>query len=100
MLKVIDLITQSSYEIKGFQTPQAFIFIYERDIMLGLKDGRFLLYNVKTGEQISDFNKEKAYTITPTLSDDRKLLFAMVVEKYLGAEHYDSLGLSPFEFLD
>lgn len=50
VLKVIDLITQKSYEIKGFKTPQAFIFIYERDMMLGLKDGRFLLYNVKTGE--------------------------------------------------
>jgi hypothetical protein len=50
-------------------------------MMLGLKDGRFLLYNVKTGEQISNFNNEKAYTITPTQSDDRKLLFAVVKEK-------------------
>jgi hypothetical protein len=94
VLKVIDLITQDQYEIKGFQTPQAFIFIYERDMMLVLKDSRFLLYNLKSGEQISDYGREKAYTITPTLSDDRKLLFAMVVEKYLGADHYDALGLS------
>lgn len=78
ILKVIDLITEESYEIKGFQTPQAFIFIYERNMMLGLNDGRFLLHNVKTGKQISDFNNEKVYSITPTLSDDRKLLFAVV----------------------
>ena len=47
-------------------------------MMLGLNDGRFLLHNVKTGKQISDFNNEKVYSITPTLSDDRKLLFAVV----------------------
>lgn len=81
MLRVVDLITENTYEIKGFQTPQAFVYIYERDMMLGLKDGRFLLYDVKSGEQISNFNLEKAYTHTPTLSDDRKLLFAVVKEK-------------------
>lgn len=42
---------------------------------------------------------EKAYSITPSLSDDRKLMFAVVIEKYLTSDHYKSLGLDTFDFI-
>jgi len=62
-LQVLNLVTQRTTEIKDFNIPQAFIFIYERYLMLGLKDGHMTLHNVKTGEQISDFSREKSYTL-------------------------------------
>lgn len=54
--------------------------------MLGLKDGNMTLHDVRTGNQISNFENEKTYTLNlganlryvATLSDSRKLLFTLV----------------------
>lgn len=83
---MLNLIEQKATEIKNFRIPHAFIFIYERYLMLGLKDENMTLHDVKTGEQISDFDNEKTYTLNlgshqryvATLSDSRKLLFTLV----------------------
>ncbi len=49
-LQVLNLITKTTEVIKDFKIPHAFIFIYERYLMLGLKDGQMTLHNVQTGE--------------------------------------------------
>ncbi len=62
-LQVLNLVTKETNEIKDFKIPHAFIFVYEKYLMLGLKDGLMTLHNVSTGEMISDFKKEISYTL-------------------------------------
>lgn len=62
-MQVLNLVTQQTTEIKDFKIPHAFIFVYEKYLMLGLKDGLMTLHNVKTGELISDLKNEISYTL-------------------------------------
>lgn len=72
--------------IDKFQTPEAFIFIYEKDIFLCMYKGNLRQYNVRTGELISDYGNERVYTkstyaavpYVAQLEDSRNLLFTVV----------------------
>ena len=61
-LKIFNLINQDkSKVIKNFQTPEAFIFIYEKDLFLCMYKGNLKQYNINTGELVSDFEDEQIY---------------------------------------
>lgn len=53
---------ESSIFVENFQTPEAFIFIYEKDIFLCMQKGKLRQYNVRTGELISDYENERVYS--------------------------------------
>lgn len=60
-LKIQD-ITKSQYRnIRNFVTPEAFIFIYEKEVFLSLKDGKITLYSIN-GDIKSQFGDQILYS--------------------------------------
>ena len=48
-------------KVDSFTTPEAFVFIYEREIFLTLNDGKIVLYD-SDGKLISDFQDQVVYS--------------------------------------
>ena len=48
-------------KIERFQTPEAFVFIYEREVFLTLNDGKIILYD-SDGKVVSDFGDQVVYS--------------------------------------
>ena len=55
------MFTNKIKKINDFKTPEAFIFIYEKELFLALGEGKVTLYNGE-GEIISDFGQEILYS--------------------------------------
>lgn len=87
-LQIIDILTHSQIEVADFETPEAFIFIYEKEVFLSLKDGHIILYSIN-GDMLSNFNSQSVYSIEASkvyqlcLSDSRNKVLTIVKEKYL-----------------
>lgn len=60
-LKIHDVLTNKSSTVKNFETPEAFIFVYEKELFLSLKDGKIRLYSIN-GDIISDFGDQCVYS--------------------------------------
>ena len=60
-LKIHDVLTNKSSSVKNFETPEAFIFVYEKELFLSLKDGKIRLYSI-SGDLISDFGSQSVYS--------------------------------------
>lgn len=67
-LEVVDIISKEKKVIPKFETPEAFIFIYEKEVFLSLKAGCIKLYSIE-GQLLSDFNGMPMYSQEPELSD-------------------------------
>jgi rRNA maturation protein Rpf1 len=50
-----------SIKVNSFTTPEAFVFIYEREIFLTLNDGKIILYD-SDGRLISNFGDQVVYS--------------------------------------
>ena len=83
--------------VSEFKTPDAFVFIYEREIFLTLNDGKIVLYNSE-GKMVSNFNDYKVYSKEMTninndmersnlnkfyLSESKSKIFTVVKESLL-----------------
>mmetsp|Transcript_108 Transcript_108/g.84 ORF Transcript_108/g.84 Transcript_108/m.84 type:complete len:231 (+) Transcript_108:450-1142(+) len=95
-LKIHDMITNKSMLIPEFDSPDAFIFIYEKECFISLKDGKITMWSTE-GKVISDFNNELIYSQSResrgddkkyviSLSASRKYLFTVVKESQLEGE--------------
>lgn len=51
-LKIYNAFEQNLKEIKGFEAPEAFIFLYEKEKFLTLKDGKIEIWT-SNGEQVT-----------------------------------------------
>ncbi len=83
------MVLNTSKSIEGFDTPDAFIFVYEKEMFISLKDGK-INYWQTNGELITDFGQEELYTMKNkdqpesdrnyviSLSNSRKFLFSFV----------------------
>lgn len=60
-LEIYDILTNRVSVIPNFETPEAFIFVYEKELFLSLKDGRVRLYSIN-GDLVSDFNSKCMYS--------------------------------------
>ena len=63
-LKLHNTFTGKNTYIEDFATPNAFIHIYDRDIMLAIYDNVVHQYNILTGELITNYNEEKLFSET------------------------------------
>lgn len=103
-LKIIDVNTRELTTIPNFITPEAFIFIYEKEVFLSLKDGGIKLYSIE-GNLITDFNQEVLYSQEPEsddnmqrkvyqlcLSDSRTKVLTVVKEKFLSHEEQEKVN--------
>ncbi len=53
-LKINDVYKNYNIKIENFETPEAFIFVYEKELFLSIKDGWIKLYSIN-GDLVSDF---------------------------------------------
>jgi hypothetical protein len=67
-LQIIDILTHQVTEVNDFETPEAFIFIYEKEVFLSLKDGRIILYSIN-GDMLSNFDGQSVYSIESMNND-------------------------------
>jgi|TARA_B110000285_G_C14909206_1_gene507054 hypothetical protein len=93
-LQIIDILTHQVTEVNDFETPEAFIFIYEKEVFLSLKDGRIILYSIN-GDMLSNFDGQSVYSIESMnndvtrkvyqlcLSDTRNKVLTIVKDKFL-----------------
>lgn len=45
-LKIHDILTNEVRNIDSFKSPDAFIFIYEKDLFVSLRDGRIIIWSI------------------------------------------------------
>lgn len=100
-LQIIDILTHQVTEVKDFETPEAFIFIYEKEVFLSLKDGRIILYSIN-GDMLSNFDGQSVYSIESMnndvtrkvyqlcLSDTRNKVLTIVKDKFLQRDERES----------
>jgi hypothetical protein len=53
-LRIQDLISGNKLYVPEFNSPDAFIFIYERDLFVNLRNGRIEVFNID-GELVTNF---------------------------------------------
>ena len=73
-LQIIDILTKKVTEVKNFETPEAFIFIYEKEVFLSLKDGHIILYSIN-GDMLSNFDEKSVYSMEPQVFDPSKKVY-------------------------
>ena len=56
-------------KVSDFETPEAFIFVYEKEIFFALKQGKIVIYN-SNGQIISNFDNQILFTQEP-MHDDK-----------------------------
>ena len=61
-LRIYNVITQKSCTIADFETPEAFFFLYEKEMIICVFDGRMLVYQIGDGSLVTDFGKQEVYT--------------------------------------
>lgn len=61
-LKIHNALTSKNTYIKDFETPEAFIFVYEKEMFMALNRGFIKQYQVHDGIIKSDFEQEQLYT--------------------------------------
>ena len=100
-LQIIDILTHQVTEVNDFETPEAFIFIYEKEVFLSLKDGRIILYSIN-GDMLSNFDGQSVYSIESMnndvtrkvyqlcLSDTRNKVLTIVKDKFLQRDERES----------
>ena len=96
-MQIIDILSKKAIEVKNFETPEAFIFIYEKEVFLSLKDGHIILYSIN-GDMLSNFDNQSVYSMEPQvfdpskkvyqlcLSDSRSKVLTVIKEKYLPSD--------------
>jgi hypothetical protein len=67
-LQIIDILTKEVKRISGFDTPEAFIFIYEKEVFLSLKEGKISLYHIE-GHLLSTIGDKTVYSQEPESFD-------------------------------
>lgn len=45
-MKIHDILTNEVRNIDSFKSPDAFIFIYEKDLFVSLRDGRIIIWSI------------------------------------------------------
>lgn len=60
--------TQQKIKVKGFQAPEAFIFLYEQEKILTLKDGKVQMWT-SNGKMICDFGGQVLCTRAPSVQE-------------------------------
>mmetsp|Transcript_19382 Transcript_19382/g.29735 ORF Transcript_19382/g.29735 Transcript_19382/m.29735 type:complete len:135 (+) Transcript_19382:867-1271(+) len=60
-LKIKDTLTQNTVKVPDFETPEAFIFVYERETFLSLKEGKIKQYSID-GTLLSDFGDHHIFS--------------------------------------
>jgi len=65
-LEIKNVLTNQVVHIPNFQTPEAFIFVYEKEIFLALKQGKIVIYN-SNGQVLSNFDNQTLFTQEPAL---------------------------------
>lgn len=62
-LRIQDLISGKKLYVPEFNSPDAFIFIYERDLFVNLRNGRIEVFNID-GELVTNFQNQELYTLS------------------------------------
>lgn len=90
-MKIHDILTNQSKLIHDFDSPDAFIFVYEKELFVSLREGKITIWSTD-GSMITNFNSSVLYTLEPerrriqdrnyviSLSISRKYLFTVVKE--------------------
>jgi hypothetical protein len=60
-LEIYDVLTNKIRRVPNFETPEAFIFVYEKELFLSLKDGKVSLYSIN-GDIVSNFQGQTMYS--------------------------------------
>lgn len=61
-LRIYNVVTQKSCTVPEFETPEAFFFLYEKELFVCIADGRIFVYQVSNGELVSDFGQDEVYS--------------------------------------
>jgi len=64
-LRIQDLISGKKLYVPEFNSPDAFIFIYERDLFVNLRNGKIEVFNID-GELVTNFQNQELYTLSKT----------------------------------
>lgn len=67
-LRLYNVITQKNCTVQGFETPDAFFFLYEKEMIVCVADGHMLVYRVSDGALITNFGNQEIYTKFATAS--------------------------------
>ena len=54
-LQIYNVIKQKKINVEGFETPDAFFFLYEKEIIVSVSEGKILLYRIEDGKLMTDF---------------------------------------------
>ena len=67
-LKLHNTVTSQNTYIESFETPEAFVFIYEKEMFFCINKGQIQQYNAQDGTLISDFGMKQVYTKSKRLA--------------------------------
>lgn len=48
--------------IQDFETPEAFFFLYEKELVVCVAEGKIQIYRISDGKLLTDFGSETVYT--------------------------------------
>lgn len=71
-LVIYNISTDDKIKVKGFEAPEAFIFLYDQEKILTLKDGRVQMWT-SSGQLISDFGNNILCTKSSSYLEDNNL---------------------------
>lgn len=54
-LRLFNVTTKQNVVLEGFETPEAFFFLYERDKVICVDNGKMVIYDIHDGTKITDF---------------------------------------------
>ncbi|CDW78445.1 UNKNOWN [Stylonychia lemnae] len=95
-LKIHDILTNQSKFIYNFESPDAFIFVYEKELFVSLREGKITIWSTD-GSMVTNFNQQVLYSQEPerrkiqernyviSLSTSRRFLFTVIKEEQLPA---------------
>ena len=56
-LRLYNVITHQTCLVHNFETPEAFFFLYEKDMIVCVADGKMVVYRVSDGTLLTDFGQ-------------------------------------------
>ena len=71
-LVIYNISTDDKIKVKGFEASEAFIFLYDQEKILTLKDGRVQMWT-SSGQLISDFGNNILCTKSSSYLEDNNL---------------------------
>jgi len=74
-LVIYNTSTDGKIKVKGFEAPEAFIFLYDQEKILTLKDGRVQMWT-SSGQLISDFGNNILCTKSSNKIEDTNMLLS------------------------